>query len=316
MKRTGSDSPPRPASPRAWPQPARTPETDETESFEDSSDDPLEQAWACMEDLSSPAAEREDAIRRCIAGLPVGQRGGSFCLEDGHWKILMAITDLEAPQECAAIFAAAYLTAPGSPLASAQCLGCVNQVKAARAALAALALHKTPVGCSAVATHVLEIAYSFNVCPHVCRNLLELVFRGRAGLVADVYAALCVKIETGPRPSVWVCFVALASLHGVPGGEQLDPMAGATSLCGGNQIRQSLFISGLTQCRALLHAAQCIQCGEATEIVAADLAMMKDAMDGVRQMAEPCPEDQRGRDLLVMLGVLQAWTLSLLNQMR
>jgi hypothetical protein len=319
MKRTGPDSPRRPASPPARPQQAGTPDTDPTESFEDSSDDsvvdPLEQAWACIEDPSRPAAEREAAIRRCIAALAVGQRGGSFCLEDEHWQLLEAITCLDAPQECAAMFATTYLAAPGSPLAPAQCLDCVNQVKATRAALAALALHKTPVGCSAAATKVLEMAASFNACPHVGRNLLELVFRGREPLVADVYSALCRKIETDPRPSAWVCFVALVSLQGVPGGEPLDPMEGATALCGENEIRRSLVTSGLTQCRAILGAARHIQRGLMTEVLA-DLAMMKEAMDGMKQMPEAALQDERSREILWMLKMLQEWSLSIVNRMR
>jgi hypothetical protein len=149
----------------------------------------------------------------------------------------------------------------------------------------------------------------------VGRNLLELVFRGREPLVADVYSALCRKIETDPRPPAWVCFVALVSLQGVPGGELLDPMEGATALCGENEIGRSLVKSGLTQCRAILDAARHIQRGLMTEVLA-DLAMMKEAMDGMKQMPEAALQDERSREILWMLKMLQEWSLSIVNCMR
>jgi hypothetical protein len=319
MKRTGPDSPRRPASPPARPQQAGTPDTDPTESFEDSSDDsvidPLEQAWACMNDPCRPDPERADAIRRCIAGRPVHQHAGILCLDADHWQLLGGLTLLDAPAECAELFAAAYLTEPGAPLAANQCMQCVEQVKTVRAALAALALHKTTVGCSAVARRVLEMVTLLDLCPLAGRQLLDMAFRGHGALMADVYAALCADIEAGPRPSTWLCFVALASVCGASEGGQLDGMLGAHALCGESDDLASLLLFGLTQCRQVFQVVRAFESGDGAA-TADDAGMLSRTNEAFKDVLRTCRHSALSAEILAVVHRLQEWVVSLTRPMQ
>lgn len=316
MKRAGSDSPRRSASPPQArpPEMDGTDETDKAESFEDSGDDPLEQDLACMNDLSRPAAERDAAIRRCIAGLPVDPQAGILCLAD-HWPVLEAITRLDAPAECAELFATACLTQPGAPLAANRCMQCVERVKTIRAALAALGLHKTPIGCSAVAKHVLGMVTLLELCPLAGGKLLGMAFQGHEPLMPDVYLALCAEIDIGPRPSSWSCFVALTSLYGMPDGYGLDPMPAAKALGGENEDLKTLVVLELTRCRELIQVAGALECGN-WEAALDSGEMARKHREPIERLMQACAHEARGDGILNLMNYLWVWGRSILRQLQ
>jgi hypothetical protein len=306
-----------------------TQDTEETESFEDSSEDPsvdpteqariaqasrMQQALAIAQDLSQASAQREEAIDRCIDALPAGQLGGMLCLEATHWQLFEAITWLDAPQDAAERFAARYLTGPDAPLASVGCLDGVQQVKAARNAIASLALGKSFIGCLAAATAVLSVAKSFNRFSVATYKLIDMAFRGHPDLVPDVHAALCELIKKEPGASMGVCIGILASLHSCPGGEQLDFQLSVKALCPSSETAEGMVISALRHCQSMTTLVEAVH-KKSPMSIDAERGMFLETKDTLSALYDAPPPGGHDRDLLAAIFTIMWWTASTLRHM-
>lgn len=310
MKRTASDLSLRKALP-----PATSPDTERCEdSSEDSSIDPIEQLWSVMDDASTSIAQREAAVRTCIGKLPIGQRGGVLAFEDEHWQVLEAITLLEMPQACAELFAASCLDVNlGFPLKPAELLRGLTVVKTARSALGSLAMCPTQEGRSLVVKRVVEMATVCAACPITCWSLLAMAFRGRESLLADVHAVFCKEIKTHPRPSVWICIVALASLHSLSDADPLDVTEGPQALCAQSLVLHELARISLQQCCAIIRVARALQRRQAPQ--RSDFERVKTNTGELNALLDANADDEGIGEFLRAAGLVQGWSISLMNQL-
>jgi len=327
MKRTGAGSPPRPV---LLPMPMPAQDADDTESYEDSSEDTcadpaeqariaqaarMQQALAVAQDLSQPSAQREEAVNRCVDSLPAGQFGAGLCLDATHWQLFEAITWLDAPQDGAERFAARYLTQPEAPLMSARCLDCVHQVKAARNAIASLALGNSFIGCSTAAKAVLEMVKSLGGLSVATYKLIDIAFRGHPDLVPDVHAALCklIKEERGVSMDMSMKdrIGMLASLHSCLGGDQLDFQSSVEAMSPPSETGAGIIISALRLCQALTSLVQSVH-KEGLVNIDAERAVFLETKEALSGLCEATPDEGHDDKLLTEIYAIWRWTESIL----